>query len=180
MPHLRTFSTTARRWELFDRHNPPKRTTLTSPVVLTRETFALSQNLWFALRAGFSAGALNRARCIPALVVAQAIVVARYNKSFGATCENLKAQRNAYPRALPVPRRLLRETQFSGKTMGRWRLNPPAHDFIETGSPVTSFVCASVPGTTRSTHPPLRLPCRSDTPLLALRRRHWGPGIAWS
>jgi len=27
--------------------------------------------------------------------------------------------------------------------MGRWRLNPPAHDFIETGSPVTSFVCAS-------------------------------------
>jgi len=33
--------------------------------------------------------------------------------------------------------------------MGGWSLIPPAHDFIEMGYPVTSFVCAIVPGTTR-------------------------------
>ena len=38
---------------------------------------ALPQNLWFALRAGFSAGAVSRVRCIPPIEVAQSIVVAR-------------------------------------------------------------------------------------------------------
>jgi len=36
----------------------------------------------------------------------------------------------------------------SGKWAGEG-LTPPAHDLIETGYPVTSFVCANVPGTTR-------------------------------
>jgi hypothetical protein len=61
---------------------------------------------------------------------------------------------------LPVPRfHRLERSSPCWKCAGE-ELTPPAHDRIEMGSfPVISFVCAYVPGTTRSTHPSLQLPC---------------------
>ena len=48
-------------------------------------------------------------------------------------------QTNGSVHVLPSTRRDLSpgppsRTQFSGKTMGRWSLNPPAHHFLEMGS----------------------------------------------
>ena len=47
----------------------------------------------------------------------------------------------------------------SSKRAGEVCLHRPATS-LRRVTPVTPFVCAIVPGTTRSTHPPLPLPCR--------------------
>jgi len=118
-------------------------------------------------------GARRRARCIPALplLTYSGSGFAETNAILGSSC--------LHPPGCPSP-----DTELvnADPNDGRVESNaPPARDFIETGSPVTPFVCALVPGTTRRhAHAvPTALLERHPVPGDHVARGQ-GPGDAWS
>jgi len=160
-PHLQTALWHRTCGRLLKRRSPQKRKSFRSPALAAEPHHqpCPPQNLWFALRAGFSTGASSCARCIPLLqlpINSGCVSEKPFVYPVIFHCSNVCA---AFKGAPSVPRsRPFERSSPSSKWAGRIRIHRPTTS-LRWLIPVVSFVCANVPGTTRSTHPPPGLPC---------------------
>ena len=117
------------------------------------------------------------------MAVAHSIAVARSHLLFAPVTPKRCFQSLTQPTASPArPRAAISvRPALSPARGGQVELLPPTRHPIGSVNPVTPFVCAFVPGTTRK-HAPA-----ASTALLkrhlwpaALPPKTWGPGLAWS